>query len=446
MAPSCAVDPLECILYERQSFYKRAPPSPSDVAEAPTQGTTDKTVVIVAASVGSVVLILCLALFYICMRRRRASRRIGQLAQFLPTFMDKEKTESYFKAQDSSSTLAPPPEPSSAHHRVRSAPIAFAKGVTDHRNRQLERDASMGQFQQISLISEDTLAPSLHGKDTDATGAQARRSLSLTSRNRTSSVSVVRPSTPPTVVSSLHRSVSLNKHERASPSGRNAPVPDSTYSSPENNPGEIIPGPNNTSRFAEGESIGRGFNPNRYSALLDYNLSQEMAPGEDDDDDDGVRFDPTRFSTASVMFDAKHISTLSTASSDDTVSSDEFKDLPPHQRPHSFHSHHATPISRSRVSSVDGAVTGIFEPTESSTATSSQPAFVGGEKQEILDDDDALQASARFQQQLQQRQQDSYLSSSIPDKQEYEELEPEPVVAPGMPLPPRITLSKPHGG
>ncbi|KAG0018689.1 hypothetical protein BGZ82_000369 [Podila clonocystis] len=410
MAPSCAVDPMDCILYQKRALYKRAPEGPPPGAEPQSGGLPEKTVIIIAASVGSVVLILALALFYICMRRRRASRRIGQLAQFLPTFMDKEKTEKYFQAHSSSSTLVPPPEPSNVHHRARSAPIAFAKGVTDHRNRQLDRDGSMGQFQQISLISEDTA------------GDEPRRSISG-SRQRASS-GVATPATP-IVVSSLHRSVSLNKHERSSPTSRTAPT---DFGSPEGN--EIIPGPNSRSRFAEGEPISRGSGSpetNRFSAILDFKLNQGISPA---DDDYGGPFDPARFSTASVMFDAKRISNLSTASSDDSISTsstDDMKHLPPHQVHHSFHSHHASPVITSRELNV-------LEAPE--VARHTRPVFVGGEKQEIVDDEDELHM-ARFQ------GAPSSLGGGggMPDKQEYDELDP---VEAEMP-PPRIVLSQPHG-
>lgn len=417
MATSCAVGPMECILYERRFLYKRAPPEGHPPGAEPNSGgLPEKTVIIIAASVGSVVLILALALFYICMRRRRASRRIGQLAQFLPTFMDKEKTEKYFQAHSSSSTLVPP-EPSNVHHRARSAPIAFAKGVTDHRNRQLERDGSMGQFQQISLISDDTVAG----------GDEPRRSLSG-SRQRASS-SVATPATP-VVVSSLHRSVSLNKHERSSPTSRTAPT---DFGSPEGN--EIIPGPNNSSRFAEGEPISRSSgspDTNRYSAILDFNLNQGISPHHDDDDYGGP-FDPARFSTASVMFDAKRMSTMSQASSDDSVSTSSTDDLhvPPHQKHHSFHSHHTSPVMASRELTSDGV-----EVPE--VARHTRPVFMGGEKQEIVDDEDELQV-ARFQM---APSSSSPFGGAIPDKQEYDELEP---VEDVRPMPPRIVLSQPHG-
>ncbi|KAF8990178.1 hypothetical protein BGZ52_000326, partial [Haplosporangium bisporale] len=74
---------------------------------------TEHVLVIIAAVLGSILLVLSLILFYICMKRRRASRRIGQLQEFLPTFMDQEKTESYFKhATSTSSASSSPTTPS----------------------------------------------------------------------------------------------------------------------------------------------------------------------------------------------------------------------------------------------------------------------------------------------------------------------------------------------
>ncbi|KAG0232339.1 hypothetical protein B0O80DRAFT_430243 [Mortierella sp. GBAus27b] len=357
MAPSCVVDPMDCIFEKRSVpvLHKRAPPATGETK-------SNNQAVVIGAVVGSLVLVAALALFAYCMRKRRASRRIGQLQKFLPTFMDQEKTEKYFQKHGSSTTLvgtgAPdakePSQPTNAHQRTRSVPVAFAKGVTDHRNRHVERDGSIGQFQQISLTTDDAV---LQREDS------LKRSLSVRStRARSATVTA-----PPPAVSSLHRGVSLNKHTPQGSSGRSDLVDEE---------GE------QHDKFAEGESLVA---PNRLSVLLDFdkvkknnNRFSAMSVIEDD-----PNFDPSRFSTGSVMFDAKRLSQLSTASADDDdrSSTEDFRSaLPPHQQQHSFHSHHNSPLTHSREVSLDATP---MPPV-------SQPSYVGGDKQELDDDDDVV--------------------------------------------------------
>ncbi|KAG0378286.1 hypothetical protein BGX24_004238 [Mortierella sp. AD032] len=304
--------------------------------------------------------------------------------------MDQEKTEKYFQHHNSSSTLVvpgtnpantsgngakDPAQLTNAHHRVRSAPVAFAKGVTDHRNRQLERDGSLGQFQQISLASDSdaVIPPHVHDQKDEVI---PRRSLSGNGGSFRARASTI--TAPAPVVSSLHRSVSLNKHG-------SRPINSRSHLDDEEDED-----PTQTDRFAEGESL---IAPNRFSALL------ELSPADLNNLNNASRFsatsynggldpvfDPTRYSTASVMFDAKRISNLSTASSEDSVSesssSDEFNNnLPPHQKHHSFHSHHNSPTMRSH----EIAATDV--PSSSGPIVPNHPAYIG-DKQELDDDDD----------------------------------------------------------
>ncbi|KAF8937244.1 hypothetical protein BGZ47_009123 [Haplosporangium gracile] len=406
MAPSYdfALDPMDLIYdnNKRSSLFKRAPeepPTTSPPAPGSDGSKSSNPAVIIGATVGALALIFVLSLFYCCMRKRRASRRIGQLQHFLPTFMDQEKTEKYFQQHNSSSTLVvpgtnptsasgggskDPAQLTNAHHRIRSAPIAFTKGVTDHRNRQLERDGSLGQFQQISLASEDVVIPP-HVRD-QKDEVLPRRSLSgngVSIRARASTVTAPAP-----VVSSLHRSMSLNKHS-------SRPINSRSNLEDEEEDEDAA----NVDRFAEGESL---IAPNRFSTLL------ELSPADLNNLNNANRFsatsynggldpvfDPTRFSTASVMFDAKRISNLSTASSEDSIStssSDEFNShLPPHQKHHSFHSHHNSPTMRSREIATD--VPGPIVPNH--------PAYIG-DKQELDDDEDIPTSSIQQSQNLPQ--------------------------------------------
>ncbi|KAG0263836.1 hypothetical protein BG011_007922 [Mortierella polycephala] len=441
MAPSYFVlDPMDCILERTSaphSLQKRAPPSGGEGTVPPTDSdSSDKVIVIIAATVGSLLLIFSLGLFYCCMRRRRANHRIGQLQQFLPTFMDKEKTEKYFQNQNSSSTLVvpaspkSPSQPANAHHRTRSVPVAFAKGVKDHRNRQLERDGSLGQFQQISLGSDDNV--------NEKEELTPKRSI-LGARARATTVSAPAP-----VVSSLHRSVSLNKNNISNS------INNRTGTMEEEEP-------ETSSKFADGENLVA---PNRFSALLDFSQDNKIINRFSAMSVSGVdpNFDPTRFSTASVMFDAKRISNLSTATADDTISissSDDFNNsLPPHQKHHSFHSHHNSPTIRSREVSTDVPV----------TVVSNHPSYFG-DKQELEEDDEVVSQHVNSH-----HMSGGYAAPMGPQGYQKQEFYPPlqqnslmptqmamPMVMPipthaavatahGVPVPPRIMFSRSNGG
>ena len=413
---------MDCIFEKRSpapALYKRAPTTPSATGGEESSGS-NKQAVIIAATVGSLFLISSLALFLYCVRKRRASRRIGQLQKFLPTFMDQEKTEKYFQKHGSSSSLVGPISPkeptlpSHAHYRTRSAgSVPVIKGVTDHRNRHIERDGSMGQFQQISLSASET-------KEADL-----KRSVSIRStRARAATVTA-----PPPAISSLHRGVSLNKHSaQGSSSGRSDIV--------EEYEGELH------DKFAEGEIVA----PNRFSVLLDFDQAKKnnrfSAQSIVDLDPD---FDPSRFSSGSLMFDAKRLSQDSSRSS-----GEEFRNtLPPHQQQHSFHSHHNSPTVQSREASMDVS------------PHASQPSFVGGDKQELEDDDDFMPQPAVGVQPVMNNhpgtgyypsvQQNASMPVALPAHMQMHNPIPgsaSPPIPkrPLVPTQPQIMVSQPHGG
>ncbi|KAF9356983.1 Homocysteine S-methyltransferase 1 [Mortierella sp. AD094] len=230
MAPSpCVVDPMGCTFKKHSpaSFlYKRAPPL--------SEGLSDKVVIIIAATVGSLLLTLSLAFFYCCVRKRRASRRISLLQRFLPTSIDRGKTEPYFQKQGSSTTLvgagAPSKElspPSSVNYGTRSAPIAFTKNVAWL----LERDGSLGQFQEISLVSEETVV--------EIEESEPRRSFF----GRFARARAATAATPTLIKSSLYQGVSLNKHSNQDP------INSCSYAMEEEKDAD------HQSKFAEGESL-----------------------------------------------------------------------------------------------------------------------------------------------------------------------------------------------
>lgn len=361
---------MERILLTR-ALRKRAPPPPDIVPPTPGRGIepqehmdlsadTEHVLVIIAAVLGSILLILSLILFYICMKRRRASRRIGQLQEFLPTFMDQEKTESYFKqATSTSSASSAPTTPSNVHHRTRSAPIAFAKGgkgITQL-SRSRDRDGSNGgNFQQIPLVPEETSFV-----DSDEEAAM-KKSLSMPmvgpTRTRATTVSVP----PSATVSSLHRSVSLNHRSSTDHSSRTPPTDNDFIQDPHDDDalptglrfaeGEMLPVSNSSSNASISRSGGYASSSNRYSVSMEFN-NLPGGPSRFSSTSHlthSMDFDPTRFSTTSVMFDAKRLSILSDGveegegqrheEDDDAMSSgDDFDHLPAHQKPQNFESH-----------------------------------------------------------------------------------------------------------
>ncbi|GJJ74111.1 hypothetical protein EMPS_06469 [Entomortierella parvispora] len=445
-------------------LHKRAPPSTSPDQPEPTSHVA----VIVGATVGSLALVMALSIFYCCMRKRRASRRIGQLQRFLPTFMDQEKTAKYFETQGSSSTLVPATAakegeqnqekdastslspPSNVHHRTRSAPIAFAKGVTDHRNRQLDREGSLGQFQQISLISEETVVEGEAPPRRSVSGGRTR----ATTVNNTP-ISIV-TTTPPgaQVVSSLHRSVSLNKHH-----GPSSPIHSRAGPLEPEQPEEEE---DHQEKFAEGESLVA---PNRFSALLDFNDNRfsNLSTGSGGLDPDYM--DPTRFSSQPIFFDAKRISNQSrSSSSDESVSSDEFnKNLPPHQQHHSFHTH-----DNGGVMSGEGGRSREASGAEYPASVAATAQSYYGDKQELEDDDQEFiprrivqpadnstngnyyghvyyPPLTQQQQQLQQMMPQP-MSMPMPMPMPLPTAAPRPINRAGVPLPESIRMSRPSSG
>ncbi|KAF9578216.1 hypothetical protein BGW38_006105, partial [Lunasporangiospora selenospora] len=327
MAPSCFVDPMECIFEERSMpiLYKRAPPTPSmpdtpvdhpDTISGSGSGPSNTVVIAVAVSVGSLVLILALTVFYCCVRKRRASGRIGHMQKFLPTFMDQEKSDRYFQNVNTSATTlvgannggsgneksgtylttTDPSKPSNVHSRVRSAPLALAKGggVFDHRNRHLNREESLGQFQQISLISEPSIAENPEELTTLTTmtampTVTPRRAPSNGS-TRARAATVAAPA--PLVTTSLHRSVSLNRHSPRGPIMGRAPIEE-----------ELL---DDSGRFPDGERLAVAANRNRLSVLLDLELRDDESLGNNNNNVNDSNINNNRFSAMSYVSDGKY--------------------------------------------------------------------------------------------------------------------------------------------
>ncbi|KAG9066589.1 hypothetical protein KI688_012497 [Linnemannia hyalina] len=438
-------------------------------------------------------------------RRRQGSSchtrrgRVGQMQDGMPTssFLDadnekggggrKKLSEKYYynhqhqyhqypvqhqiDTTSSASTLVA--HPLNAHHRTRSAPIAFAfakggsrrhsdtsaKNNNNNNNNnattttvspttvvrgygqmgRIGRDAFGGQFQQISLVAEEaeeddnvSIRRSLSTGDGQGGygygfGGYGVSSSSNSSRNRSKTVAVPTP-----VVSTLHRSVSLsthghplhgpdtgsgsyNHHTHYYNSRSGAPhidVGDGDEDDDVEGRGEQLPHdadraalPTTASRhhqlrFAEGENPHVSHSSstfpqqqqqaypypqhhlqhsNRYSAGLGYPHSHRGSISS------AMEFDPSRFSTMSVMFDAKRLFTSSRPvssssiaaaapavpsfshprppsgpdsddSDDDTVSTSSsdggFDDLPPHQLSQHFESHN--PYAASTTTTANG--------------------------------------------------------------------------------------------
>ncbi|KAG0250880.1 hypothetical protein DFQ27_009165 [Actinomortierella ambigua] len=91
----------------------------------------DQRTLIIAASVGgTLLLVVALAIFFICLKRRRASRRIHQLQGFLPTFLDKDRTERYFREKPLSRNSSLKRGPSSSSAKGQAKATATAKAAT----------------------------------------------------------------------------------------------------------------------------------------------------------------------------------------------------------------------------------------------------------------------------------------------------------------------------
>ncbi|KAF9953690.1 hypothetical protein BGZ72_005235 [Mortierella alpina] len=357
----CVLEPMDCI-YAAKSIisHRRALPEPvvavsfvgaSDGSTAPPLSTSaprnsEKILIISAATCGSLLLVIALILFYICMKRKNATRRrIGQLQEFTPAFLDDEKTDKYYQTNDlekrsTVSTRGPTP-PCNVHHRTRSAPVAFAKSVRKNSKSSVSKDSChpdrepSGPFQQISLAAEED------GFVESEDELALQRSLSTAGfRTRASTISVPNP-----ILSTLHRSVSLNSHTNTGYISRSPPIDEEHAQDPQD--ADALPTPTNL-RFEEGENLSGAsktrdlVQPNRFSASMAYHTHRGSFSS-------AMEFDPSRFSTSSVMFDSKHLFPRSgrvdsdDEDSDDASSSssaDGFDHLPPHQKPQSFETHH----------------------------------------------------------------------------------------------------------
>ncbi|KAG0203486.1 hypothetical protein BGX28_004239 [Mortierella sp. GBA30] len=358
MTPLCAVEPMDCIYAVKTVAPSRrdlpAPPvavsfeatedgSPDpSLSNAPSQ--SEKILIISAAAFGSLLLIIGLILFFVCMKRRNASRKIGQLQDLSPTFLDHEKTK-YFepssKLEKLSSSIPGPTPPYNVHHRTRSAPVAFAESARRESKGSTSKDryhpdrAPSGPFQQISLTGEEDSY--VESEDELA----LKRSLSKPGfRNRASTITI-----PHAALSTLHRSVSLNSHANTGYISRSAPIEEEIAQDPQD--ADALPTPTNT-RFAESESPPSASktrdhaNPSRLSAGMGYQLHRGSFSS-------AMEFDPTCFSASSAVYESKRPFTRAgpplseDEDSDDASSSssaDGFDHLPAHQKPQSFETHH----------------------------------------------------------------------------------------------------------
>ncbi|KAF9144148.1 hypothetical protein BG015_000197 [Linnemannia schmuckeri] len=486
--------------------FSSPPPAAITTTATTAMATKNTTLILTSAVLGSLLLLVALLLFYVCMKRRRCAAscrrwrgRVGQLQDGMPTsssFLDADNEKGgggrksssekyYYKHQhqyhqypvqhqidttSSASTLVA--HPANAHHRTRSAPIAFAfakGGLRRHSDTstksnnatpmatttvspttvvggygqtgRIGRDAFGSQFQQISLVAEEpeeddnvSLRRSLSIGDGHGGygygygfGGYGVSSSSNSSRNRCKTVAVPTP-----VVSTLHRSVSLsthghplhgldsgsyNHHNHYYNSRSGAPhIHDESNEDDDVEEREQLPhdadlplpttSRHHQLRFAEGEnpyvSHSSSTFPqqqqqqpypypqhhiqhsNRYSVGLGYHNSHRGSISS------AMEFDPSRFSTMSVMFDAKRLftssrpvssSSVSAAaagaaggtvpsfshprpptgpesdeSDDDTVSTSSsdggFDDLPPHQLSQHFESHN--PYAASTTTTANG--------------------------------------------------------------------------------------------
>ncbi|KAF9918269.1 hypothetical protein BX616_009661 [Lobosporangium transversale] len=291
MSPRYIVVPTERIYEARPNGWrKRAVPLSPDVAtsssldvdilDPPSMASMSsisppkETLIIIAVSLGTCLLIVALFLFVFCMRRKYAlRRRIGQSqeqGEFSSTYEGEKATNGYFekqlwtqvpevtkantKAKVTSVVTGTPKRPTNVHHRTRSVPIAFTSKNQSNKHRRSTnasiRPHASERFQQIPLAGE-TLVES---EDEVA----LKQSLSTDNDSRDhETVSIIAPPIP-----TLHRRVSLNSHQKNLNYiiGRSVPIDEesihetSSYNTP----------PKASIHFTESEVLGEGGNSDKH--------------------------------------------------------------------------------------------------------------------------------------------------------------------------------------
>ncbi|KAF9431538.1 hypothetical protein BGZ76_000184 [Entomortierella beljakovae] len=269
--------------------------TPASESSNPDHGPS-VILIVSSAAVGTLLLIIGTILFCICMRRRRTSRRIGQLQEYLPTFMDEKSTEEYFKNEASTMVVSPP---INIHHRTRSAPIiALEKAPIT---------------QTTNLVDSDY-------------ETALNKSLSTGSRARSLTVTIPSPT--------LHRGVSLNNHGATGYISRSPPIEEENGQ----DVSDVIPLPtvNNRPKDSKGHNI-----LNRLSSGFSSHLCRRSSSS-------AMEFDPSLFRNAANSADTKkHSTRFEVETSDDdsdedtvsTASSDSFDQLPGNQHHYNFETH-----------------------------------------------------------------------------------------------------------
>ncbi|KAF8983766.1 hypothetical protein BGZ46_009559 [Entomortierella lignicola] len=302
--------------------YRRAappqPPATANIVE-PTNGTSniespkqvEHILIVSGVALGSLLLVIALITFYVCKRRRRKSRRVGQLQE---PFMDEKKTEEYYKKQTTKVSSAPTLiQPVNAHHRTRSLPIVSVNGVYKGRSNScvVRSDIKNGadeQFQQISLGST---------YDESDEEVALKRSLSTGLRDRSLTVTIPSPT--------LHHNVSLKSHGTYGYISRSPPIEEETTQ----NVSDTDPLPT-TAHFRFGEEP---CNSNRFSAGSNYPSYRRSSSSV-------IGFDPSEFKATGNMSETKrhpaHRDDESSDESDDddtnsTASTESFDRMPAHQ-------------------------------------------------------------------------------------------------------------------
>ncbi|KAG0324776.1 hypothetical protein BGZ99_001445 [Dissophora globulifera] len=337
MTPHCVVDPMECIYGIRSVRWERRtlpPPLPPPLVSAPSNGmsgaststivSSEKILIISVAVLSTLLLLTALTLFFVCMKRRSANRRINQIQDFSSTFIDEKAIDISLKKQaiaiSSASTLVPPP--SNVHHRTRSAPVAFAQGSFKDRGRS-DNDSQLHLTEDTYAESEDEIV--------------LKRSLSSDSKYRVSTVS---PQT------SLCRGVSLNNHGTSGYISRSAPI-DEEEGGQDHPDSDALPTPANI-RYTDAEVFSR------LSFSQEHSSASRFTPGTGypahrRSISSPMEFDPSQFPITANLFDFKRRQTgngdgadSSDESDDDTastLSSDGFNHLPAHQMHQNFEAH-----------------------------------------------------------------------------------------------------------
>ncbi|KAF9977204.1 hypothetical protein BGZ73_006677 [Actinomortierella ambigua] len=325
-----------------------AGPSPtgtagSDGGQTAGMSEADQRTVIIAASIGgTLLLVIALAIFSICLKKRRASRRIHQLQGFLPTFLDKDRTERYFREKPLSRNSSLRRHVSSAKGQTAAAATATTAAVDNNTSQvTLHENASHStlvtppsQAVVSNLHNRAKAAPLARQHSLEKQGSGVFQQVLLDPSEPSSEENQQQQQQPPAeaggggILGAIRRSISIRTANKDSVKQQQQQKQQGPSTPTEGSPSVLIGerglqqlpqrgSSGELTRFPEGEDhrlsiSGRGV-PS--SSSVEYQMSRFSSTssqgglGElgNSSSNDMLLLDPNRFSTMSVMFDARQL-------------------------------------------------------------------------------------------------------------------------------------------